>query len=46
MSKSGLVKADHLQIEERFNSLRTNIVFKNSKTEEKHQAGAIFLKDV
>jgi hypothetical protein len=28
MSKSGLVKADHLQIEERFNSLMTNIFSK------------------
>jgi hypothetical protein len=31
MSKSGLVKADYLQIEERFNSLMTNIFSKTVK---------------
>jgi hypothetical protein len=42
MSNSGLIKADHLQIEERFNSLMTSICSKIVKLKEKHQSGAIF----
>jgi len=42
MSKSGLVKADHLEIEERFHSLMTNIFSKIVKLKKNSNPGPFF----
>jgi len=44
MSKSGLVKADHLEVEERFHSLMTNIFPKIVKLKKNSNPGPFFQK--
>jgi hypothetical protein len=44
MSNSGLVKADHLEIEERLNSLMTNIFLKIVKLKKNSNPGPFFKK--